>query len=168
MKILILEDEPEIARMIADSCRAFEGTEPEIFHTLEPARAFLDEKKVDLLFLDLNLNGEDGFQILGEATAESFHTIIISAYTDRAAEAFAYGVLDFIAKPFTPERIHQALERYRHGLESQLRTLRYVAAYEEDRIHLYELKQIDYFQAEGKYCRFFMKERGKDLRKSLS
>ena len=42
----------------------------------------------------------------------AFHTIIISANTHQAIEAFEYGVLDFIPKPFTVERLQNAPARY--------------------------------------------------------
>lgn len=67
--------------------------------------------KLDLLFIDSNLNGQDGFEVLQNAVANSFHTVVVSAYTDKAITAFDYGVLDFMAKPFSLERMRQALDR---------------------------------------------------------
>ncbi len=79
---------------------------------LEEARDLLERNEIDLLFLDLNLKGKDGFRLLAEAAAGAFETIVISANTDRALEAFEYGVLDFIAKPYGKERLEKALRRF--------------------------------------------------------
>ena len=63
------------------------------------------------MFLDLNLKGKNGFDLLKEIEAESFHTIIISAYNEKACEAFNYPVIDFIEKPFSKERLETALKK---------------------------------------------------------
>ena len=78
---------------------------------LQQGLGFIKEQSIDLLFLDLNLNREDGYELLEEVAAESFHTIIVSAYKDRAIRAFEYGVLDFVAKPYTEERLSLAIQR---------------------------------------------------------
>src|SRR3546814_13063742 len=65
----------------------------------------------DVRLLDLNLHGRDGFDLLKRAVAGSFDTIVVSANTDRALEAFEYGVVDFVPKPFTEARLSQAFER---------------------------------------------------------
>ena len=72
---------------------------------MESAFAYLKDHQIDLLLLDLNLDGGNGFDILKYTVSQSFHTIIISAYTDQAITAFQYGVLDFIPKPFRDEEL---------------------------------------------------------------
>ncbi len=66
---------------------------------------------IDVLFLDLNLNGKDGFDLLKTSVSGAFHVIIISAHTEQALKAFEYGVLDFVGKPFNKERLARALDR---------------------------------------------------------
>ena len=132
MRIFIVEDEPPIARDIAHCCRQILGKQIdslEIAHSLEAAREYLTDKTVDLLLLDLNLNGRNGYELLRDAMAGSFHTIIISAHTDQAVEAFQYGVLDFLAKPFDENRLRQAFDRYfgriqRSGVDTQFLSVR--------------------------------------------
>ncbi|MBO9637268.1 MAG: response regulator transcription factor [Siphonobacter aquaeclarae] len=113
MRILIVEDEPLIARRLQ---RMLQDLLPEADITgvasLPAGLEFLDRHPIDLLFLDLNLGGEDGFQLLQTLTAGAFQTVIVSAHTERAIDAFAYGVLDFVPKPFDRERLEKALRRY--------------------------------------------------------
>lgn len=114
MRIIIIEDEPPIARAIGEYCQKILGRRLQALHTfftLKKAEAFLAVQRADICLLDLNLSGRDGFDILRKAVTHSFHTIVISAHVERALEAFEYGVLDFVPKPFTEERLRKALAR---------------------------------------------------------
>ena len=86
------------------NCRVQEGN-------LDDAEEHLVENEVDVLLLDLNLQGHDGFELLKNQVAKAFHTVVISAYGEKALEAFDYGVLDFIEKPFEAERLLLLVER---------------------------------------------------------
>jgi len=114
MKILIVEDEPLVAARLERMLREVLGEKLvsiRSYGSFEEARHGLNSQLCDVLFLDLNLHGDDGMALLTEAVAGTFQTIIVSANTDRAIDAFEHGVLDFVAKPFTRERIAQALGR---------------------------------------------------------
>lgn len=114
MRILIVEDEPVIAQRIERLTRVLLGTRVtsiECAPSVAAAEHKLRTARFSLLLLDLNLSGADGFEILRRAVGEAPDTIVISANTDRALEAFELGVVDFVAKPFTQERLSQAFER---------------------------------------------------------
>lgn len=114
MHVLVVEDETLIARRIERMVRDILGDRLqriECAPDMEGAIAQLESGEVSLMLLDLNLSGRDGFDILRRALAESFPTIVISANTDRAIEAFELGVLDFVPKPFTIDRLAKALGR---------------------------------------------------------
>ena len=68
----------------------------------------------------------------------AFHTIIISANTHQAIEAFEYGVLDFIPKPFTVERLQKAMDRYEFAIQVE-NTAQYLTIH---RIGVVEIVQI--------------------------
>jgi two-component system, LytTR family, response regulator LytT len=112
MKIAIVEDEAVVARRLERMVREIVGLEAsiDVAPSLPAARALMT-RPVDLLFLDLNLNGSDGFRLLEEAAASPFQTVIVSAHHDQALRAFDYGVADFVAKPWTAERLRLAVER---------------------------------------------------------
>src|SRR5688572_16580366 len=114
MRILIAEDESVIARRLERMVKEILGERAgsvAVKESLADAGEYLFEKPIDLLLLDLNLNGEDGYDLLKLAAAGSFQTIVVSANSDRALEAFQYGVLDFVPKPFDLERLKRALDR---------------------------------------------------------
>ena len=115
MHIIIIEDEGPIAKYIERLCQNILGNKIDTirtFNTIEHALSFLQDHRIDLCLLDLNLNGENAYELLQFVASAPFQTIIISAYTDLAIDAFKYGVLDFIAKPFNKERLELAFDRY--------------------------------------------------------
>lgn len=119
LDVVIAEDEPLIAQRLARLTRQILGSEArtiECAANFHSACKFLTSAEGSLLILDLNLAGEDGFALLREALAQPCRTIVVSARTDRALEAFELGVVDFIAKPFTEERLALALRRAQEGI----------------------------------------------------
>lgn len=115
MKVLILEDEPIHAKYLTKLLNSIsEFPIDEIFHatSLEMAYSHYRQSTIDIFFLDLTIFGSDGFQFLDQFPYETTKTIVVSANIDIAIRAFEYGVIDFLAKPVTEERLRLALERY--------------------------------------------------------
>lgn len=115
MHILIVEDEPVHARYLKSLLLESEDLKIDAIHverTLLGARCVLEEHPIELVFLDLDVFGEDGFQLLRNAPPE-LATIIVSAYPERAIEAYEKEALDFIPKPATAARLKTALARHR-------------------------------------------------------
>jgi len=154
MRILIIEDEARIARYVARLVRetlGFKLTTLHVCKTLEAGKDYLERHKIDLLLLDLNLHGEDGFEVLKKLVAQRFHTIVVSAYGDRAIEAFEYGVLDFVAKPFGKARIAKALHRYLDVSSRSEHPARYLAIRSGKRIRLFPLDDVIYCKGARSY-----------------
>ncbi len=153
MRIVIVEDE----YMIAKRLKRFVETsfsEPniniQVFDTLDDASDYLAESTIDVLFLDLNLNGHDGFDLLKQQVICSFHTIVVSANTDRAIEAFDIGILDFVSKPFTQERIQKAVNRL---LSQDVRgNSQYLSYRKLGEITWLPIDDVMYLKASGHYC----------------
>lgn len=158
MKIVIVEDEPLIAKRLARLVQDYFSTRLMLLKQLDEvneALEYLHQTPVDLLLLDLNLYGQDGFELLRSACAEACHCIIVSAYADKAIQAFEYGVLDFVAKPFTEERLHKALQRFDQQ-EQLTRQIQRLAVKKIGRVELLLVSDIDYIQADGHYSQVHM------------
>jgi DNA-binding LytR/AlgR family response regulator len=123
MRIAIVEDEAVVARRLERMVREIVG--PATIEVASSYDAALDATRspLDLLFLDLNLHGRDGFHLLEEACASKFQTVVVSAHHDQALRAFEYGVADFVAKPWTEERLRRAIQRVRRHEASPAQTL---------------------------------------------
>ena len=162
MRILIVEDERPIAQdiqLLVKQILKKEITSLHIETTLDNALAYLNEKPIDVLLLDLNLNSKDGFQILQQMVSNSFHTIVISANTNRAVEAFEYGVLDFIPKPYSVERLKAAFQRLKssHALDGH--AIKYLSVKIGSAVQLIPLENIRYFKSANIYVELHLKDK---------
>lgn len=153
MKILIIEDEARIAKRIERMTRDFFDKEVQILlsDSVENGLNTIEKQSIDLLLLDLNLNGEDGFEVLQTVVAKSFQTIIISAYTDKAIMAFNYGVLDFVPKPFDANRLTQAFTRFTTPEKTNSQDIQFLAVKKAKTIKLIAVKDIRYIKGAGIY-----------------
>lgn len=154
MRILIIEDETRIAKRIERMAISFFGKQLNSIlccDSLTDGLLYLENNEVDLLLLDLNLNGEDGFNVLETVVSRSFHTIIISAYTDLAIKAFAYGVLDFVPKPFDEQRLHQAFLRVTQLKSSLTNEMNFLAVKRAGLISLIPVQELFYIKGAGIY-----------------
>lgn len=154
MNTLIVEDEAVVARRLCRMvARCLNITPQDVVmkQSLAEARLWLSEQRADVLFLDLNLAGQDGFDLLAEAVAGPQHTIVVSANTDRAMEAFEYGVLDFIGKPFDIERVGKALQRL-HANTAPHERLRFLTVRGHKGLERIPIKQIIAIHGAGDYA----------------
>ena len=159
MNILIVEDITLIAERIADlTVKHVKDAKITISHTLDAAKLSIQEKAFDLLFLDLNLNGKDGFELLQTATASSFQTIIITANRDQAANAFDYGVFDFISKPILETRFKKAIDRFLNGTANYREQIKYLGVKKRGEIQLISIDDILYVKASGNYSEIYTKD----------
>lgn len=153
MRILIAEDERVIARRLERMVKEILGERAEsvaVKESLADAGEYLFEKPIDLLLLDLNLNGDDGYDLLKLAAAGSFQTIIVSANSDRAVEAFQYGVLDFVPKPFDHDRLKRALDRA--GVKAAGQSpAKYLSIRKHGKVELLPVEKVLYLRGAGDY-----------------
>lgn len=166
MKILILEDEATIAQRLERLIKEILGnklSDLKIMTSMEQAFLYLSENSIDVLLLDLNLNSKNGYRLLEKAIAGAFQTIVVSAYKDKASEAFEYGVLDFVPKPFSKERLEKAFSRLFHFSSETAVQLKYLAVKKQNRIHLIPIDQIKYIRASGVYSELFLRNGVKEL-----
>lgn len=166
MNILIVEDESRIAKRIERMTRDILGnTLQSLKHikTLHEALIFIENNSLDLVLLDLNLHGNNGFDLLRTAVSESFHTIVISAYKDQAITAFEYGVLDFVPKPFNRDRLEQAFNRAITKEKSENNKIKLLAIKKRGRIQLIPIEDLVYIKGAGPYTELLLVDGKKEL-----
>jgi two-component system, LytTR family, response regulator LytT len=161
MKILIVEDEYPTAEYTQQLCQEILQNEIDtitMVHDLAEALEYIGKHAVDLCLLDLNLHGEDGYDLLQTAAAQSFHTVIVSAYPDQALEAFKYGVLDFIVKPFGKKRLQEVLARVIEQTKNQDVNTEYLSVRSGDKYRLVKIENIMFMKSVGPYVELHFKE----------
>lgn len=166
MKILIIEDEARVAKRVERMTKEFFLNVLEQItcaHSLSEGLDFIKNNEFDLLLLDLNLNGENGFDVLKETVAKSFHTIIISANKHEALTAFEYGVLDFVPKPFNMERLTIAFNRVLKKEEVAEEKLEFLAVKKRSGTQLISIKNVLYIKGSGMYSELNLTTQEKEL-----
>lgn len=168
MNILIVEDERIAARRLARLTQDILGdaiTELTCRETLEESEEFLQGNRIDLLLLDLNLHGKDGFGLLSRVTAGPFQTIVVSANTDQAIRAFEYGVLDFVPKPFDRDRLEIALRRFTKQVPEQNRehATKYLSIRRHGSLSLVDVEDVAFFKGAGDYVEIQLKDGASEL-----
>jgi two-component system, LytTR family, response regulator len=113
LRVLIVDDEP-LAR---DRLRAWLRAEPEVEIVGEcgsgpEAVAALRQTALDIVFLDVEMPGCNGFQVLGELPAKGRPAVVfVTAHERFAIDAFDVQAVDYLLKPFDRERFQTALRR---------------------------------------------------------
>ena len=119
IRTLIVDDEPLARRTIRDLLR----DDPEVNVVGEcgggaEAVESILRQPPDLLFLDIQMPGMDGFDVLSHIELERIPAIIfVTAYDAYALKAFDVHALDYLLKPFTDERFREALARAKSHVE---------------------------------------------------
>ena len=114
MNILIVDDEPQVAEVLARSL-AREGHSAKIAHSGEEALQVLGNSEPDALFLDVSMPGMNGLDVLNQVKRlrPSLPVVVITGHaTEDELEAVRkLGAVDVIAKPAPLSHYQQALRR---------------------------------------------------------
>jgi two-component system LytT family response regulator len=121
LKTLIVDDESLARRGLA--LRLKNIADVEIVGEARNGREALkliEEKKPDLVFLDIQMPGISGFEVVKELDIETMPVILfLTAYDEYAVQAFEVNALDYILKPIDEERLHQVLDKVRANLNQK-------------------------------------------------
>jgi DNA-binding LytR/AlgR family response regulator len=114
LRVLAVDDEPpaldELAYLLRGDPRvATVSTAGDVTDALRVLR----DGEIDAVFLDIRMPGLDGMELARvlRRFARPPEVVFVTAYDDRAAEAFDLGVADYVRKPVQPERIGESLRR---------------------------------------------------------
>lgn len=149
------------------------------------ALRLLDERRPDVLFLDIQMPGATGLEVARQANGRC-HVVFVTAYDQHAVAAFDQGVVDYVLKPVSAARLFTAVTRLKQKLGSpparvdtaltHLSTgvstsgkqpLRWINASVGQNLKLITVDEISYFQADNKYTRVVTDEGEALIRKPL-
>jgi two-component system LytT family response regulator len=116
VRALVADDEPVARAGLRRMLASFEWVECVGEAATGPAAvAALDTLRPDVVFLDVEMPGMSGLEVLRNAGHRPF-VVFTTAYSQHAVTAFELGALDYLVKPFGPARLATAMERVRAGL----------------------------------------------------
>ncbi len=116
LKAVIIDDEANSREALAGKLDLF-CPELELLGqggSVEEGLKLLENPEVDLLFLDIDLAGESGFDLLkslSEERKEALAIIFITAHDEFAIQAIKFSALDYLLKPVDPEELVKAVRR---------------------------------------------------------
>src|ERR1051325_8758219 len=174
IRVLIVDDERLARERIRDMLAA--DSRIEILNECvngEQAIEVIQQLAPDLVFLDVEMPGKDGFAVLEAINPDRLPAIIfVTAYDQYAVRAFEFHALDYLLKPFDQERFDKAVNRAVANIQndkSENLTARILQTLEEMKarpVHLERLvikmnghvffvktDEIDWLEAEGNYVR---------------
>jgi two-component system, LytTR family, response regulator len=152
---IIIEDEP----LALEKTKDFVNKVPflQLSATFENALtglAYLNSNKVDLLFLDINMDELTGIELL-ESSKINSQIIITTAYQEYALKGYELHITDYLLKPFTFNRFLQAVNKaqenlVRHAAEAQPE---FIFVKTENRLEKIMLDDIVYIEGMRDYRR---------------
>lgn len=171
--LLVKEDRVEIVEMVDNGTRAVEA---------------IRELKPDLVFLDVQMPGLTGLEVVAEIDRAAMPAIIfVTAFDQHALRAFELTALDYLVKPFDDDRFEQAFRRARKMIEleevgrmtSRLLTLlqgeakggpeylERIAVEMRGQVRVVPVESIDYIASSGPYAELHVGERTHVLRERM-
>lgn len=113
IKTVIVDDEPHCAdrlsRLLHAHCPAV--SVPTIFHTVEEGITGIAQLQPELVFLDVMIHDQTGFDLLKQLPQANFHLVFTTAYEKYALQAFKFSALDYLLKPIDPDDLVLCMER---------------------------------------------------------
>lgn len=121
------------------------------------ARPLLQAGNIDLLFLDINMPGINGLDLLRSLSTRP-STIITTAYPEHALEGFELDVIDYLVKPIPYARFLNSLDKARRRMEPATNTEGHILLKAEKVLHRLGYEQLYYIEAMGDYAKVFTSE----------
>ncbi len=166
VKVLLIEDEPiaraELRRLLLSHPHLHVAAEAEDFST---AVAAVQHHDPDLVFLDVQLPGRTGFDVLDNLPLPHPRIIFVTAHDHFALRAFRAGAIDYLLKPIVPLHLAQALAKASPHTPAPVPAPAFAAR--PDHIFLREgddcwfipLSDISLLELDGGHTRFYLPDR---------
>ncbi len=180
MRTLIIDDERLARKELKSLLEKYNEIEVigECANAAE-AREAIHAENPDLIFLDIQMPGESGFDLLESLECQP-RVIFVTAFDSYAIRAFEVNALDYILKPIDDERLASAIHKVQNTGENS--TLPESEELDEEQLKLDDqiflkdgekcwfvtLKDIRYFESEGNYVRVFFENQKPLILKSLN
>jgi len=133
LDVVIIDDEPKARRLLV---LLVENNFPHcnivgVCQTVEEAKLVIKSTNPNIVFLDINLTFNTGFDLLDSFPKRNFEVIFITNFVDHAIRAIDYDALAYITKPVTLEDLSVALDKAHEVIEEKLRIKRLEASFEK-------------------------------------
>jgi two-component system, LytTR family, response regulator len=132
----------------------------------EEAKVQISQSDPDVIFLDIQMPGKNGFELLEELDSVP-DIIFTTAYDEYALKAFEYNAMDYLLKPIEPKRLEEAVKKVLSRTEKEkLPAVSGNVLTENDQVFVKDgekcwfvkLSNVRLFESEGNYVRLYFDE----------
>lgn len=155
LSCIIIEDEP----LALEKTKDFVNKVPflhlsETFDNALTGLAYLNNNKVDILFLDINMDELTGIELL-ESSKINSQVILTTAYQEYALKGYELQITDYLLKPFTFNRFLQAVNKAQDNINHRTAdaTPEFIFVKTENRLEKIMLNEIIYIEGMRDYRR---------------
>ncbi|HKL40616.1 MAG TPA: LytTR family DNA-binding domain-containing protein [Cryomorphaceae bacterium] len=180
MKVLLIDDERLARKELSGLLEKYDSLEiVGEAQNADEAKELIEQLKPDLIFLDIQMPGKTGFELLEELDSTP-EVIFVTAFDDYAIRAFEVNALDYLLKPVDEVRLEHALVRVKERLgktkedgsesenDSPLTMEDQIFLKDGDKCWFVTLRDIKMFESEGNYVRVFFGNSKPLILKSLN
>lgn len=127
------------------------------------ASSYLENNEVDLVFLDINMKGLNGFELLETLTRKP-GIIFTTAYSEYAVDSYGVDALDYLVKPISFTRFLKAVNKLKSN-DAQINGgatdsgEKIISIKSGTAIHRVRLNDILFVEADGNYCKYVTRTR---------
>ena len=180
LRAIIIDDElrscQTLEKLIVDFCGNVEVLA--LCQTVNAGIEAISRNKPDLVFLDVNMKGESGFDLLSKIQPIDFEIIFATAYSEYSIKAFKFSAIDFLLKPIDIDDLKRAIEKVEQRknsdiavrIEQLITNLKptspkqyKLAIPSSDGLVFVKISDIIYCEASGNYTIFFIADGRKYL-----
>ncbi len=114
LKAIIVDDERNGREMLAALLQNFFSSRVQVAalcKNVEEGLEAIRSYSPDVVFLDIEMPGESGFELIEKASAYNFSTVFVTAFNEHAVKAFKVSALDYLLKPINREELRLAIEK---------------------------------------------------------
>jgi two-component system, LytTR family, response regulator len=181
IKAILVDDEKKAVSNLQNLLETYTDVKVTGFaHTASAAREILKTTQADILFLDINMPTESGFDLLASIENKNFEVIFVTAHDDYALKALRVNAVDYLLKPVDIDELKEAVKRATIKIEEKKKSqptnnnqldvlaemigklkqeqeiekisLSYLGGFK-----LVEVEDIMYIEGDGNYCTVFLK-----------
>ncbi len=182
IRTIIIDDEPSAISVLSTLLKKKCREDVEVVATSSSpltARSLIEELKPDLVFLDIEMPGMTGVDLIRSFTNPGFRVVFVTAHDDYAVEAFQLSAVNYLLKPVGPESVVRTIEKIKddirknQGMSEPLQQLEKILSQHAkdneskigiamaDKIVFINVAEIIYCEASSAYTNVFLKDNKK-------
>lgn len=125
------------------------------------------QEQPELVFLDVKMPVETGFDLLRMFETIEFHVVFVTAFDEFAIQAFEFNAVDYLLKPVDPDKLVRSVEKvvrnirlnertdvvhFIRSVEAENQLLKRISVHRKDKVVMVGIDQICFIKASGNYC----------------